>query len=81
MTEAYRRVWEAASRLAVLTGAEVQVTEVPEGVRIRLPVHAEDSEVDQLEVLSVLGESDQYGHRGSSSGHGHLWAVYYDHRP
>ncbi|GAA2110253.1 hypothetical protein GCM10009759_51500 [Kitasatospora saccharophila] len=81
MTEAYRRAWEAASRLAVLTGAEVQVTEVPEGVRIRLPVHSEDSEVDQLEVLSVLGRSDRYGHRRFADGSGHLWALYHQDHP
>ncbi|MFE1316502.1 hypothetical protein [Kitasatospora phosalacinea] len=81
MTEAYRRAWEAASRLVVLTGAEVQVSEVPEGVRIRLPVHSDDSEVDQLEVLSVLGQSDRFGHRGFADGSGQLWAVYHQDRP
>ncbi|GAA2098637.1 hypothetical protein GCM10009759_29800 [Kitasatospora saccharophila] len=80
MTDASRRAWEAASRLAALTGAEVRVSEDAEGVRIRLPVNSNDSDVDPLEVLAVLGTSDRYGHRGSSNGHGHLWAVYYEKR-
>ncbi|WP_282202233.1 hypothetical protein [Kitasatospora fiedleri] len=81
MTEASRRAWEAASRLAALTDAEVQVSEVAEGIRIRLPVNSDDSDLDHLEVLAVLGASDRYGHRRFADGSGHLWAVYRQHRP
>ncbi|WP_303392083.1 hypothetical protein [Kitasatospora sp. NA04385] len=38
-----------------------------------------DSGTDHGAVLSVLGESDRYGHRRSRDGSEELWAAY--HRP
>ncbi|MFJ1755630.1 hypothetical protein [Kitasatospora sp. NPDC088134] len=77
MMEAPRRAWEAASRLASLTGEEVRVSRVAEGVRIKLPVRSDDGDVDRLQVLAVLEKSDQYGHRRFADGSEHLWAVYW----
>ncbi|MFD5559684.1 hypothetical protein [Kitasatospora griseola] len=75
MTEPADRAWDAAAQLVALTGEEVRLAHLADGVRLRFraPSLAYES---HLELLRILGESDSFGHERRSDGSGELWATY-----
>ncbi|GGQ91330.1 hypothetical protein GCM10010195_54050 [Kitasatospora griseola] len=74
MTEPADRAWDAAAQLVALTGEEVRLAHLADGVRLRFraPSLADGS---HLELLRILGESDSFGRERRSDGSGELWAL------